>query len=288
MEFAKTSLREKRRKWKSRGMMVLLMLAALLGAFPFVYISWYVLERGFSSLDWAFFTQLPKGPGETGGGMANAILGSGVLVFLASLVGIPWGMAVGVYLSEFSFGKTAKVLRFTVDLLASVPSIVIGIFVYGLIVVPFGFSAYAGGAALMVIMIPVVARSTEEILKLIPAHIREAGLALGIPRWKVITRIIIPGSKAGVITGIMLAIARIAGETAPLLFTAFGNQFYSRSLNQATASLPVQIYTFAKSGFEDWERQAWAGALVLVFFVLLINLMTRLMMRSRGAKAHAG
>lgn len=244
--------------------------------------------EGFFLLDWAFFTQLPKGPGETGGGMANAILGSGVLVFLASLVGIPWGMAVGVYLSEFSFGKTAKVLRFTVDLLASVPSIVIGIFVYGLIVVPFGFSAYAGGAALMVIMIPVVARSTEEILKLIPAHIREAGLALGIPRWKVITRIIIPGSKAGVITGIMLAIARIAGETAPLLFTAFGNQFYSRSLNQATASLPVQIYTFAKSGFEDWERQAWAGALVLVFFVLLINLMTRLMMRSRGAKAHAG
>ncbi|MCB0384608.1 MAG: phosphate ABC transporter permease PstA [Bdellovibrionales bacterium] len=288
MPFSRGTRRERQRRWKSRGMMFLLMVAALLGAFPFVYISWYVLQRGFSALDWAFFTQLPKGPGETGGGMANAILGSGTLIFLASLAGIPWGMAVGVYLSEYSFGKTAKVLRFAVDLLASVPSIVVGIFIYGLIVVPFGFSAYAGGVALMIIMIPVVARSTEEILKLIPSHIREAGLALGIPRWKVISRIILPGCRAGVITGVMLAIARIAGETAPLLFTAFGNQFYSLSLNQATASLPVQISTFAKSGFADWERQAWAGALVLVFFVLIINLTTRLIMRPRGAKAHAG
>lgn len=287
MVFTESTLRERKRKWQSHGMMMGLAAMAVLGAFPFVFISWYVLQKGFSALNWDFFTQIPKGPGETGGGMANAILGSGSLVFLASLAGIPWGMAVGVYLSEFSFGKTARILRFAVDLLASVPSIVVGIFAYGLIVVPFGFSAYAGGGALMVIMIPVVARSTEEILKLIPPHIREAGLALGIPRWKVILRIVIPGSKAGIITGIMLAVARIAGETAPLLFTAFGNQFHSRSLNQATASLPVQIYTFAKSGFDDWERQAWAGSLVLVMFVLIVNLSTRLLMRPRGAKGHA-
>lgn len=193
-------------------------------------------------------------------------------------------MAVGVYLSEYSRGKTASLLRFAVDLLASVPSIVIGIFIYGLIVMKFGFSAYAGGAALAMIMIPIVARSTEEMLKLVPGHIREAGLALGIPRWKVVLRIVIPGAKMGLLTGVMLGVARIAGETAPLLFTSFGNQFHARSLNQATASLPVQIYTFAKSGFEDWERQAWAGSLVLVLFVVIINLLTRVLMSPRGVR----
>ncbi|MCC7405061.1 MAG: phosphate ABC transporter permease PstA [Bdellovibrionales bacterium] len=279
---------DRRRKFKSHLMMLVLMAAAVLGSLPFLFITWYVLQKGLGAVNWDFFTQIPKGPGETGGGVANAIIGSGVLIFLASLSGIPWGMGVGIYLSEYSTGRTARILRFAVDLLASVPSIVVGIFVYGLIVVPFGFSAYAGGIALMIIMIPVVARSTEEILRLIPAHIREAGLALGVPRWKVILRIIVPGSRAGILTGVMLAIARVAGETAPLLFTSFGNQFHARGLNQATASLPVQIYTFAKSGFEDWEQQAWAGALVLVLFVLFINLTTRLLMHQRGAKGHAG
>lgn len=276
-------LREKKRRWLNRFAICALAGISLLGALPFLFISVYVVSMGFGALNWDFFTMIPKGPGETGGGMANSILGSGVLIFLGSFGGIPWGMAVGIYLSEYSRGKTSKILRFVVDLLASVPSIVIGIFIYGLIVIRYGFSAYAGGASLMMIMIPVVARSTEEMLKLIPGHIREAGLALGIPRWKVVLRIVIPGAKMGIITGIMLAVARVAGETAPLLFTSFGNQFHSRSLGQATASMPVQIYTFAKSGFHDWERQAWAGALVLVLFVVVINLFTRILLRPRGA-----
>ncbi len=275
-------LREKKRRWLNRFAICALAGTSLLGALPFLFISVYVVSMGFGALNWDFFTMIPKGPGEAGGGMANSILGSGVLIFLGSVGGIPWGMAVGIYLSEYSRGKTSKILRFVVDLLASVPSIVIGIFIYGLIVMRYGFSAYAGGASLMMIMIPVVARSTEEMLKLVPGHIREAGLALGIPRWRVVLRIVVPGAKMGIITGVMLAVARVAGETAPLLFTSFGNQFHSRSLGQATASMPVQIYTFAKSGFYDWERQAWAGALVLVLFVVVINLFTRILLRPRG------
>ncbi|MCB0363337.1 MAG: phosphate ABC transporter permease PstA [Bdellovibrionales bacterium] len=284
MKVRENPLREKKRRWLSHMGIGFLFLMAVLGALPFLFISMYVVSKGFSALNWDFFTQIPKGPGDNGGGMANSIIGSGVLIALGSLVGIPWGMAVGVYLSEYSRGKTASLLRFAVDLLASVPSIVIGIFIYGLIVMKFGFSAYAGGAALAMIMIPIVARSTEEMLKLVPGHIREAGLALGIPRWKVVLRIVIPGAKMGLLTGVMLGVARIAGETAPLLFTSFGNQFHARSLNQATASLPVQIYTFAKSGFEDWERQAWAGSLVLVLFVVIINLLTRVLMSPRGVR----
>lgn len=270
-----TSFTDKKRKLKSQLIIGVLLFLALLACFPFLFISGYVLYKGFGSLDLAFFTQLPKGPGETGGGMANAIMGSGVMVFLSCAIGIPWGMAAGVYLSEYGTGKTARILRFSTDLLTSVPSIVIGIFTYGLIVVYFGFSAYAGAFALATIMLPIVARSTEEIMKLIPNHVREAGLALGLPRWKVIMRILVPGCVGALVTGIMLAIARVAGETAPLLFTALGNQFFSDSLNQPTASLPVQIYNFAKSGFPDLERQAWAGALVLVLFVFLINFGTR-------------
>lgn len=283
MLLKKNPLREKKRRWLNRFAIGALGGVSLLGALPFLFISVYVVSMGFGALNWDFFTMIPKGPGEAGGGMANSIVGSGVLIFLGSIGGIPWGMAVGVYLSEYSRGKTSRILRFVVDLLASVPSIVIGIFIYGLIVIRYGFSAYAGGASLMMIMIPVVARSTEEMLKLVPGHIREAGLALGIPRWKVVLRIVIPGAKMGIITGVMLAVARVAGETAPLLFTSFGNQFHSRSLGQATASLPVQIYTFAKSGFIDWERQAWAGSLVLVLFVVVINLFTRVLLRPRGA-----
>lgn len=270
-----TTFTDRKRKLKSQLVIGMLLFLALLACFPFLFISGYVLYKGFGSLDLAFFTQLPKGPGETGGGMANAILGSGVMVFLSCVIGIPWGMAAGIYLSEYGTGTTARVLRFSTDLLTSVPSIVIGIFTYGLIVVFFGFSAWAGAFALATIMLPIVARSTEEIMKLIPNHIREAGLALGLPRWKVIMRVLVPGCVGALVTGVMLAIARVAGETAPLLFTALGNQFFSDSLNQPTASLPVQIYNFAKSGFPDLERQAWAGALVLVLFVFIINFGTR-------------
>lgn len=282
MKIRQNPFLEKKRKWLSRWAIGLLAGAAILGSLPFFCISAYVILKGFMALDWDFFTRTPLGPGEVGGGMANAIIGSGTLIFLGCVLGIPWGMGVGVYLSEYSRGKTANILRFVVDLLASVPSIVIGIFIYGLVVIRFGFSAYAGGLSLAIIMIPIVARSTEEMLKLIPGHIREAGLALGVPRWKVVLRIVIPGAKMGIITGVMLGVARIAGETAPLLFTSFGNQFHAHTLNQATASLPVQIYTFAKSGFEDWERQAWGGSLVLVFFVVLINLTTRILLKPRG------
>jgi phosphate transport system permease protein len=222
MLLKKNPLREKKRRWLNRFAIGALGGVSLLGALPFLFISVYVVSMGFGALNWDFFTMIPKGPGEVGGGMANSIVGSGVLIFLGSIGGIPWGMAVGVYLSEYSRGKTSRILRFVVDLLASVPSIVIGIFIYGLIVIRYGFSAYAGGASLMMIMIPVVARSTEEMLKLVPGHIREAGLALGIPRWKVVLRIVIPGAKMGIITGVMLAVARVAGETAPLLFTSFG------------------------------------------------------------------
>jgi phosphate transport system permease protein len=272
-----------RRRWTNRLMLGLLGLLALGAAVPFYFISWYVLKKGAGALDWAFFTELPKGPGDLGGGMANAMLGSLTLMFLASLIGIPWGLASGIYLAEYGRGRTAQGLRFAIDLLASTPSIVVGIFVYGLLVVRFGFSAYAGALALAIIMLPVIARSAEEILKLVPGHLREAGLALGVPRWKVILRIVIPGSLSGLLTGVMLAIARAMGETAPLLFTSLGNQYYAHGLGQPTASLPVQIYNFAKSGYPDLERQAWAGALVLVFFVFVLNLATRLMVRpNRG------
>ena len=259
-------------------MLSLLFLGGVLAAVPFFFISWYVLQKGLGVLSFEFFTQTPVGPGQTGGGMANAIVGSGVMLALASVLGIPWGMAAGIYLSEYGRGKTAAALRFSIDLLTSVPSIVVGIFIYGVVVIHFGFSAYAGAMALAVIMLPIVARSTEEILKLTPQHIREAGLALGLPRWRVILRIVVPGSRAALLTGVMLALARVAGETAPLLFTALGNQFFARSLSEPTASLPVQIYNSAKSGYADMEALAWGGALVLVFFVFIINLLTRWLM----------
>ncbi len=212
------------------------------------------------------------------------MIGSLILIILASAVGIPWGIATGVYLSEYGNGKLANLLRFVVDLLASIPSIIIGIFVYALLVAPLGgFSAIAGGVALAIIMIPVVARTTEELLKLVPVHIREAGLGLGIPRWKVILRVVLRGSMGGIVTGVMLAVARAAGETAPLLFTALNNRFWSTALDEPIASLPVQIYTYAISPFEDWHRQAWAAALILVMFVLTMNLLTRMLLRRRSS-----
>ncbi|MDE0119663.1 MAG: phosphate ABC transporter permease PstA [Bdellovibrionales bacterium] len=270
------SLGDRWRKWLNFFMLSCLFLLSVIAAVPFLFIIYYVFDKGVSAINWDFFTQLPKPPGEGGGGMSNALIGSAVVVGMASVVGIPWGMGMGVYLSEYKSTKTAKILRFVIDLLISAPSIVVGIFIYGLIVIRYGFSSYAGAAALLLIMLPVVARGTEEILKMIPNHIREAGLALGIPRWKVITRILIPSVLSMCVTVIMLAIARIAGETAPLLFTSLGNQYHIRSLSEPIATLPVQIYEFANTGFEQMEQQAWAGAMVLVFFVFFINFFTRL------------
>lgn len=272
---------EFRRKWRNHFARFMLLLLSVMAVLPFGFILWYVIKQGVGALDWNFVTQLPQGPGTPGGGIANAIVGSLIMVSMACLIGIPWGMAAGIYLSEYGRGRTATILRFTIDLLTSVPSIIVGIFVYGIIVVNFGFSAIAGSIALSIIMLPIVCRGTEEILKLMPQHIREAGLALGLPRWKVILKVVVPGSRTALLTAVMLAVARVFGETAPLLFTALGNQFHARSLTQPTASMPVQIYNLARSGFQDMEAQAWAGAFLLVVLVIMINLITRWALPSR-------
>ena len=254
------------------GVITLLSFIALT---PFIFISIFIISKGVEGLSWSFFTELPPPPGEMGGGMGNAILGSFIVVGIASIIGIPWGIGIGIFMSEYSRYWLSRVLRFTIDLMTSVPSIVVGIFIYHLVVVFYGFSAYAGALALVFIMLPIVAKSTEEILKLVPQHIREAGLALGLPRWRTIINILVPGTASMLVTGVILSIARISGETAPLLFTALGNQFYSQTLKEPIATLPVQIYEFAKSGFEDLENLAWSGALVLITFVFLINMLVR-------------
>jgi phosphate transport system permease protein len=279
-----TSKMDLRRKLKSRFMIVVLMCSAFLAAIPFLFISFYVVYRGATSINWEFFTHLPAAPGEEGGGIGNALVGSLIMVSLATSLAVPWGIICGLYLSEYSHTKLSTSLSFTIDLMTSVPSIVVGIFVYVTVVLTMGnFSGFAGACALFIIMIPIIVRSTEEILKLVPFHIREAGLALGLPRWKVILRIVLPGIKSSLISGVMLSIARASGETAPLIFTSLANQYWSFSLNQPMASLPVQVYNFAISGFENLERQAWAGSLVLVVFVVATNLLTRLLF-SRGRK----
>ena len=256
--------------------------AGVLALFPLFCVFGYVLMKGLPSLDLKFFTALPAPVGEVGGGMANALAGTGILALLASLLGIPWGIVIGTYLAEYGKGRLADVVRLGVDLLASVPSIVVGLFVYTTVVLPMKrFSAFAGALALGVLMVPTVARTTEELLKLIPDHIREAGLALGLPRWKVILRIVLRGAMGAIATGVVLSLARVAGETAPLLFTAFGNQFWHRGLDQPIASLPVQIYTYAISPYDDWHRQAWAGAFVLVVAILVLNLVTRSLLKRK-------
>lgn len=278
------ALNDRRRKIISYIWMGVLTLLSMMAIAPLFFIFSYAIYKGAPGLNFAFFTELPRAMGEEGGGMSNAIVGSAILIAMSSAIGIPWGIASGIYLSEYRQGFTTRFLRFTTDLLTSVPSIIIGLFAYALIVVPFhGYSAYAGSIALAIIIVPIVARTTEEILKLLPVHIREAGLALGLPRWKVILRIVLPASMSGVVTGLMLAIARVAGETAPLLFTSFSNNFGFRGLGQPTASLPVQIFNFATSHDDIWRAKAWTGALVLVLFVFIMNLSTRLVL-SRGRK----
>lgn len=277
------SLYDRKRKAVNVIWIGVLLLASICAIAPLFLIFAYAAYRGGAGLSLEFFTEIPRPMGEAGGGMANAITGSSILVSLAALLGVPWGIAAGIYMSEYKDGFTTRFLRFVTDLLTSVPSIIIGLFAYALLVVPMrGYSAYAGGVALGIIIVPIVARTTEEILKLLPVHIREAGLALGLPRWKVILRIVLPGSLRGVVTGVMLAIARVAGETAPLLFTSFSNNFGFRGLDQPTASLPVQIFNFAISHDSVWRQKAWTGALVLVLFVFVLNITTRLVLSRRG------
>lgn len=276
------SVNDYKRKVINALMISLIVLASLIAIFPLMSVFIFVFQKGFSTLSLDFFTKLPAPVGEVGGGMGQSLLGSTLLIALASLIGVPWGIASGIYVTEYGYGKSAWFLRFSNDLLMGVPSIVVGLFVYSFIVEPMkGFSLIAGGVALGVIMIPLVSRATEEILKTVPQHIREAGLALGISRYRVILNIILKGSWGGILTGVILSVARISGETAPLLFTSFNNQFWSTSLSQPISSLPIQIYTYAVSPFEDWQKQAWAGALVLILFIFMINISVRLIFNRR-------
>jgi phosphate transport system permease protein len=250
---------------------------------PLASVLLYIGAKGVGGLSWSFFTELPKPVGESGGGMANALGGTLFLVGLACAVGIPVGVLSGVYLAEFGRGRFATVVRFSADVMSGVPSIAVGIFVYTLVVLSMRrFSALAGGIALGILMVPTIMRTTEELLKLVPDSLREAGLALGIPKWRVILRVVLRTGASGIATGIMLAVARVAGETAPLLFTAFNNRFWSARLDRPMGSLPVQIYTYAVSPYPEWHRQAWAAALVLVGMVLILNVLARLLTMSRG------
>ena len=241
----------------------------------------YVLIQGGSALNLDFFIGLPKPVGESGGGMANAIVGTLILLALASIVALPIGIGAGVYLSEYGSGRLGTAVRFVTDVLTGIPSIIVGIFAYTVVVLPMrGFSAGAGAFALAIVMIPTVTRATEEILKLVPSSLREASLALGVPYWKTVLRVVVPAAMGGIITGAMLAVARAGGETAPLLFTAFGNRFWSLDPGKPIAALPLQVFTYAVSPYDDWRAQAWAGAFVLVVMVLIINLAARFLIRA--------
>jgi phosphate transport system permease protein len=278
------NLHYKWRKIKSSIMMTLSIICALVAIIPLFLILFYTISQGVSSINWAFFTQMPKPAGEPGGGMANALVGTGILVAIGSLIGLPIGILSGIYLSENSTSIFAKMVRFLTEVLNGVPSIVIGVVAYVLVVLPMKrFSAIAGGVALAILMMPLVTRTTEEMIKLIPHSFREAALGLGIPRWKTTLFIVLPAAFKGIFTGILLSIARAAGETAPLLFTALGNRFWSTQLDQPIASLTVFIYDYAKAPFDNWNRQAWAAALVLIILVMLINIIFRLVTRKRYA-----
>ncbi len=236
---------------------------------PLIAIFGYLLYRGVGSINWAFLTQTPKPVGEAGGGMANAIVGSAFILALASLLGVPLGIGAGIYLAEYGRNRLGDVVRFTSDVLNGVPSIVIGIVAYAIVVLyQRHFSALAGGVALAIMMVPTIARTTEEMLLLVPQALREAAYGLGVPRWRTTLSITLRTATSGVITGVMLAFARVAGETAPLLFTAFGNQFWNLHADQPTAALPLQIFAYAISPYDEWHRQAWAGALVLIILIV--------------------
>ncbi len=258
-------------------LMTLLMVAATLAVLtPLGIIFVHILKMGASSLSLDFFTQIPKPTGETGGGMANGLFGSAVMIAMAGCIGLPVGVLGAVYLTEFGGTRRATVIRFSADVLAGIPSIITGMVAYTMLVVPMkGFSALAGAVSLALIMIPIVLRTTEEQLKLVPGTLREASLALGVPLWRTTLKVTLASARTGIITGVLLAIARIAGETAPLLFTALGNQFWSRKLTEPMAALPLQIFNFAIAPYEDWHRLAWAGALVLVGIMFTLNLAAR-------------
>jgi phosphate transport system permease protein len=272
------------RKIKSALASAIAFISAVLVIAPLGLVFFHLVVNGASSLNWDFFTKLPAPVGAVGGGMVNAIVGSLELLALAGVIGIPVGVLGGVYLAEYGSARINSVLRFLADVLNGVPSITWGVVVYGMVVLRFkGFSTYAGGLALGLIMIPLILRTTEEVILLVPNGYREAALALGVGRWKTIVHIVMKTASKGIITGILLALARVGGETAPLLFTAFGNRFWNHSLSEPIAALPLQIFTYAISPYDDWHRQAWAGALVLVTGVFCVNVLVRILTRGRAA-----
>ena len=259
-------------------------LAAFVVMVPLALIVWHLLAKGLPALSLGFFVHLPKPVGEPGGGMANAIVGTLILVGIATLIAVPVGVGAGVWLAEFGRGRLAAAVRYTADVMSGVPSIVVGVAVYGLVVVPMGrFSALAGGVALALLMLPTIIRSTEEVVRLVPRSYREAALALGAPHWRTTQDVVIPAASAGIVTSCLLALARASGETAPLLFTALGNRFWSLRVDQPMASLPVFIYDYARAPYDDWNRQAWTGALVLLMLVTLLSALVRLTTR-RGPR----
>jgi phosphate transport system permease protein len=269
-------MRNRYRYVLSHVVMALCGLSVLIALVPLALVLFYVLSQGLTSLNWAFITDMPKPPGEVGGGMANAIVGSLIVVGLGGLLALPFGIISGVYAAEYSGTRLAELVRFSADTLNGVPSIVIGVFAYGIAVLPFRqFSALAGGVALGIMMIPLIMRTTEELLRLVPPTLKEGALALGATRARAVFTVVLPAALPGIITGVLLAVARIAGETAPLLFTAFNNQYFSTELRQPISTLTVQVYTYAISPYEDWHRQAWAGALALVTIVLTCSLLAR-------------
>jgi phosphate transport system permease protein len=270
------------RQFKDKLMQIGACVCALIVVAPLVLIFYHLIKLGFSSINWAFFTQLPKPVGEPGGGMGNAIVGTFVLLGQAAIIGVPVGVLGGVFLSEYGSRSINQWIRFAADILNGVPSIVWGLVVYSLVVVPMhGFSALAGGIVLGLMMIPLVMRTTEEVLHLVPSGYREAALALGVSKWKTVLQIVVRTALKGIVTGVLLAIARVAGETAPLLFTALGNNTWAQNLKQPIAALPLQIFNYSMSPYDDWHRQAWAAALVLLLLVLFINIGVRFLTRDR-------
>ncbi len=273
--------RDRRRRMTSAVMLTLTGVAALLTVVPLVLILVHLLTAGLSSVNLDFFTRLPAPVGEPGGGMGNAILGTVFLVGLAGLLGLPIAIGAGLYLAESEGSRLANGIRFLTDVMNGIPSIVVGIFVWAWVVVSMGhFSAFAGGVALAIMLLPMVTRTTEEMVRLVPRELREGGLALGFTRWRTTLGIVLPAARSGILTGVLVSLARIAGETAPLLFTAFVNPYWGWSLGEPIAALPVQIFQYATSPFEEWHRLAWAAALVLIGLVLAVSLTARFLIRS--------
>ncbi len=275
----------RRRRLVNAGMNTVFVVCAFLVVAPLGFVLFHLIREGASAVSFSFLTNLPKPVGVPGGGMGNAIVGSFQLLAIASVIGIPVGVFGGIYLAEYGGERMNDLVRFAADVLNGTPSIVWGMVAYGLVVLPMkGFSAYAGGLALGFIMIPLILRTTEEVLVLVPRSYREAALALGLPRWKMVARIVLPTALRGIVTGVLLAMGRVAGETAPLLFTAFGNRFWNVNLAQPIAALPLQIFEYAISPYDEWHRQAWAGALVLTLLILALGIGVRVLTRDKNQR----